>query len=256
MPTPYEIIRLESVDSTSRYLKDYVSEHLPNKPIFCTTQNQTAGYGQQKRQWITNEKSAIFSFAFPLDKNYQLTGLVSLHIAALLHQCLVELSGDKLFLKWPNDIFNQNGKVAGMLIEQVIKKDYRAFIIGIGINRNSTELSELINTSSSMSDFDILELFEIFYQKIQQSQLQNYTFAELSEYWQTNDLFLINEPIRLISKENDEPTSSISEEAPSNLDYELGVYLGFNAHGQAIVDINGQPKLLSSGQISIRKFVV
>jgi len=78
----YDIISLKSVDSTSRFLKDYVSENRPNKPLFCTTKNQTAGYGQQKRSWLTNEKSAIFSLAFPVDKDYVLSGLVSLHIAS------------------------------------------------------------------------------------------------------------------------------------------------------------------------------
>ena len=233
----YDIISLESVDSTSRFLKDYVSENRPNKPLFCTTKNQTAGYGQQKRSWITNEKSAIFSLAFPLDKDYVLSGLVSLHIASLLHQTLTELTAETLYLKWPNDIFNDSGKVAGILIEQVIKKDYRAFIIGIGINRDASKTTLLSEGSSSVKHFDLEDFFLNFFNKIQQSELQNYSQQELAHYWQLNDLFKIDETVKLISLDIEEQ----------------GIYLGVNPQGQAVIKLPDTIKTLSSGQTSIRK---
>ena len=233
----YDIISLKSVDSTSRFLKDYVSENRPNKPLFCTTKNQTAGYGQQKRSWITNEKSAIFSLAYPLDKDYVLSGLVSLHIASLLHQTLTELTADTLYLKWPNDIFNDSGKVAGILIEQVIKKDYRAFIIGIGINRDAPESTPLSEGSSSVKHFDLEAFFQNFFKKIQQSELQNYSQQELAHYWQLNDLFKIDETVKLISLDIEEQ----------------GIYLGVNPQGQAVIKLPDTIKTLSSGQTSIRK---
>ena len=233
----YEVISLDSVDSTSRFLKDYVSENRPNKPLFCTTKKQTAGYGQQKRSWITNEKSAIFSLAYPLDKDYILSGLVSLHIASLLHQTLTELTTETLYLKWPNDIFNDSGKVAGILIEQVIKKDYRAFIIGIGINRDTSETTPLSEGSSSIKHFDLDAFFQNFFKKIQQSELQNYSQQELAHYWQLNDLFKIDETVKLISLDIEEQ----------------GIYLGVNPQGQAVIKLPDTIKTLSSGQSSIRK---
>lgn len=181
-----------------------------------------------------------------ITKNYQLTGLVSLHIATLLHQTLVELTGDTLYLKWPKDLFNSQGKVAGMLIEPVIKTDYRAFIIGIGINRNSPELAQKTDNASSMSDFDIHNLLELFLQKIQQSQLQKYDEAQLHQYWQDHDLFSIGEAIQLI-----EPNLQTSE--AEQIQNQPIIYQGFNQYGQAIVEINGKNKILSSGQSSIRK---
>ncbi|WEJ63459.1 biotin--[acetyl-CoA-carboxylase] ligase [Thiomicrorhabdus lithotrophica] len=235
----YDIISLESVDSTSRFLKDYVSEKRPNKPLFCTTKNQTAGYGQQKRSWLTNEKSAIFSLAFPVDKDYVLSGLVSLHIASLLHQTLTELTAETLYLKWPNDIFNDSGKVAGILIEQVIKKDYRAFIIGIGINRDASAENPLLEGSSLVKHFDLEVFFQNFFKKIQQSELQNYSQQELAHYWQLNDLFRIDETVKLISPDIEEQ----------------GIYLGVNPQGQAVIKLPDTIKILSSGQTSIRKIL-
>ena len=240
----YDIISLESVDSTSRFLKDYVSENRPNKPLFCTTKIQTAGYGQQKRSWLTNEKSAIFSLAYPLYKDYVLSGLVSLHIAVLLHQTLTELTSETLYLKWPNDIFNDSGKVAGILIEQVIKKDYRAFIIGIGINRDASEIIEEAPFSSSIKDFEINDLFRIFYNTIQQSKLQHYGEQELNKYWEKHAFFRIGEPVQVI-----QPDQTNTEV----LKIESGVYRGFDSHGHAKIEINGTMKLVASGQTSIRK---
>ncbi|MGM0542146.1 MAG: biotin--[acetyl-CoA-carboxylase] ligase, partial [Pseudomonadota bacterium] len=230
----YKIISLETVDSTSRYLKEYVSENRPSKPIFCTTKIQTSGYGQQQRSWVTNQDSAIFSLAYPLDANFKISGLLSLHIAALLHQSLNELTAETLYLKWPNDIFNAQGKVAGILIEQVLKKEYRALIIGIGINRGG---ADVITGSSSVEQFDLEHLFEDFFRKIQQSGLQNYSGIELTEYWQAHDLFQLNETVRLTSPEKED----------------TGLYLGINPQGQAFIEVDGEIKTLTSGLTSIRK---
>lgn len=231
---PYKIISLESIDSTSRYLKEYVAENRPNKPIFCTTKVQTSGYGQQQRSWVTNQDSAIFSLAYPLDASFKISGLLSLHIAALLHQSLNELTATALYLKWPNDIFNAQGKVAGILIEQVLKKEYRALIIGIGINRGK---AVEIAGSSSVEPFDLEHLLECFFLKIQQAGLQNYSEVELTKYWQAHDLFQINETVRLISPEKEA----------------IGLYLGINPQGQALIEVGGEIQTLSSGLTSIRK---
>lgn len=233
----YTTIRLDTIDSTNRFLKDYVAEQQGLNPIVCTTKNQTAGYGQQKRSWQTNENSAIFSIAYPLNSQDKITGLVSLHIARLIHQSLTELTGDTLFLKWPNDIYNQQGKVAGILIEQVIKKEYRCLIIGVGINRNH---SNLIDSASSVSNFKTEELIEHIFEKINFQGLVNFSIIELLDYWKTHDLFAIEEAIQLITAED------IDSSQP-------GIYLGINPQGKALIRLDQKIQSLTSGQTSIRK---
>ncbi|GAB6070638.1 hypothetical protein JCM30760_17350 [Thiomicrorhabdus hydrogeniphila] len=237
MNTPYTLIQLQSVDSTNRYLKDYVSEHQPCSAVFCITEQQTAGYGQQNRKWQTNKDSAIFSWAVPLNPQDKITGLVSLQIATLLHQSLTEITKDMLQLKWPNDLYNTQGKVAGILIEQVVKKDYRALIIGIGINRNH---NDLIASASSVSQFKTETLIDKLFKKTELPGLVNFSVQSLLDYWQTHDMFAINEPIELITAEN----------ANSKLN---GIYLGINQNGQALINLNGKIQTLTSGQTSIRK---
>jgi len=234
MKNPFTLITLDSVDSTSRYLKDYVSENQPNSSVFCSTKIQTHGYGQQKRSWVTNQDSAIFSLAYPIEAKSIVPGLVSLHIASLLHESLVELTSDKLYVKWPNDIYNQHGKVAGMLIEQVSLNDYKALIIGIGINR-STE--NLVDSASYTTPFNTETLLNVLHSKVNQAGLVEFSKDNLMKYWQANDVFATNETVQLIS-ESDNIT---------------GLYKGINQHGQAIVMHDGQQTFLSSGQTSIRK---
>jgi len=237
MTHPYKIIHLDTIDSTNRYLKDYTSKNKPSAPVFCITREQTHGYGQQQRRWQTNQHSAIFSLAYPLPPKSTIIGLLSLNIAALLHQSLTELTSDTLYLKWPNDLYNAQGKVAGILIEQIIKKDYQALIIGIGINRNH---SELIDSASSTSPFDTESLLKRFFQKIQQTGLLDFSAADTQKYWLEHDFFLKEEPVRIITAENNE-----------HIQY--GTYLGINAQGQANIMIQDNLITLSSGQTSIRK---
>lgn len=237
MNTGYTLIELQTVDSTNRYLKDYVSEHKPTSAVFCVTEQQTAGYGQQKRKWQTNKDSAIFSWAVPLKPQDKITGLVSLQTATLLHQSLSEITDDELLLKWPNDLYNAQGKVAGILIEQVVKKDYRALIIGIGINRNH---NDLIASASSVSKFKTETLIDKLFNKTELPGLVNFSVNTLLDYWQTYDMFAVNEPIELITAENTNNKQN-------------GIYLGINQHGQALININGKIAPLTSGQTSIRK---
>jgi biotin-[acetyl-CoA-carboxylase] ligase BirA-like protein len=234
MPSSYQTIQLETIDSTSRYLKDYVIDNRPTTAVFCTTKIQTNGYGQQKRSWITNQDSAIFSLAYPIAPKSIVPGLVSLQLAALLHQSITELTEDTLYLKWPNDLFNQHGKIAGMLIEPVIEQDYKALVIGIGINRSA---KNLLDGASHTHHFNNEELFNKLYTKILQAGLLEFSTSELMKYWQMHDYFAYNESVNLISENNQQ----------------IGIYKGINQNAQAMIEIDKQNIALSSGQTSIRK---
>lgn len=237
MNSNWQLIKLKSVDSTNRFLKDFISETRARNPVVCITEQQTAGYGQQNRRWQTNADSAIFSIAYPLSKKMPIPGLFSLQVASLLHKSLTNLTSDALYLKWPNDLYNSEGKVAGILIEQVIDFDYQALIIGIGINRSPDKLTA---NASNVSNFCIEQLIEHFLQQFKHDGFLHFSPFALLEYWNKHDLFTIEESIHLITKEDPNTRES-------------GEYLGINPNGQALIRINGKITPLSSGQSSIRK---
>lgn len=237
MQAQYQLIKLKTVDSTNRFLKDHLIKQQPVIPIVCITEEQTAGYGQQGRQWHTNNKSAIFSIAYPVATTAAVSGLTSLQVARLLHQSLQELIPDSLFLKWPNDLFNDDGKVAGILIEQVIRKDYRALIIGIGIN---LEHPNLYTNAGGLTAFDTESLIAKLMQQFDKQGLLPASADNLLDYWKLHDFFKVGEAIALITTDKDNRKRD-------------GTYCGINSNGQALVKINDTLITLSSGVNSIRK---
>ena len=104
------------------------------EPVLLVTEQQTAGRGRLGRQWHSGAVTAgalpslTFSLGLPLAPQ-SWSGLslaVGLSVAQSLH-------GD-LRLKWPNDIWLQNRKLGGILIETGSFGDVRYVVIGVGIN--------------------------------------------------------------------------------------------------------------------------
>ncbi|MEP2026346.1 biotin--[acetyl-CoA-carboxylase] ligase, partial [Reichenbachiella sp.] len=73
-----------------------------------------------------------------------------LHLISTLaiHNTLFPILGKDLKIKWPNDIYYRNRKIGGILIENILKGPHIEFsIIGIGLNLNQTQFSNLHATS-------------------------------------------------------------------------------------------------------------
>ena len=102
-------------------------------------ESQYAGRGQQQNRWHSEDgKNLTFSIllnpAFlPLAQQFDLTRAVSLGII----NALTPLLGDQLKIKWPNDIYYADGKLGGILIENIVQgSQIKNSIIGIGLNIN------------------------------------------------------------------------------------------------------------------------
>ena len=106
-------------------------------PILLVAEQQTAGRGRLGRVWssgLTSEKpstestSLTFSLGLPLSPQSWsgLSLVVGLSVAQSLHPALR--------LKWPNDIWLQGRKLAGILIETASFGGIRYVVAGIGIN--------------------------------------------------------------------------------------------------------------------------
>lgn len=68
---------------------------------------------------------------------------LSLCVALALHDCLSELRPG-FSIKWPNDIYFENKKIAGVLIEnQLSRSAYQNAVVGIGLNVNQMDFEEL-----------------------------------------------------------------------------------------------------------------
>ena len=105
------------------------------------TDDQFAGSGQVGRSWEAMPgKNLTFSIilyhdALAVKEQFDLNMIVSLGI----HEFLSNLLNLNIEIKWPNDIFVKNNKVAGILIRNSITgNQITDSVVGIGLNVNQT----------------------------------------------------------------------------------------------------------------------
>ena len=133
-------ITIKDVDSTNNFLKELASN---SKPLIEGTvimaENQYAGRGQHQNGWHAEPgKNLTFSILLKpsfvaIHDQFDLTRAISLGV----FDALEPLLGDKLKIKWPNDIYYGDYKLGGMLIENMIQGgQIKTSIIGIGLNIN------------------------------------------------------------------------------------------------------------------------
>ena len=143
-------LKFDELPSTNSWLMERLSvQNFPEGTIVFA-KHQSDGKGQRGTSWTSEQMSSLtFSLLLkptflPISKAYDL----SICIALALHDCLNELRpGFKI--KWPNDIYFEDKKVAGILIEnQVNKTAYQNAVIGIGLNVNQKSFVNLPNAIS------------------------------------------------------------------------------------------------------------
>ncbi|MET4081103.1 BirA family biotin operon repressor/biotin-[acetyl-CoA-carboxylase] ligase [Pedobacter sp. UYP30] len=154
-----KLIKLIEVDSTNTYLKRLLSNSEPlAEGTVIMAAHQTAGRGQQGANWESEQgKNIILSVylaprAVPLDKQFFLNMAIALAVTHALQQFIKE----DIKVKWPNDIYWQNKKLGGILIENTLAGTcIKSSIIGIGINVNQRSFSHSIS-SKTISAANIL----------------------------------------------------------------------------------------------------
>lgn len=137
---PYPILYLDETDSTNSYLKDLISNTTVEEGTIVCSQVQTSGRGQRGNSWESEKgKNLLFSTVlYPLFiKTYE-QFILSQIVSLAVKECLDEYT-ENISIKWPNDIYWQEKKICGILIENTILEDnINQSVIGIGININQT----------------------------------------------------------------------------------------------------------------------
>ncbi len=136
---------LHEIDSTNSLLKrmlvDQASSSLPRLVV---ADRQTSGRGRGKNAWWSPDGCLMFSIAWRPDRSAQselsefqsrmsqLPLVVGVSIASALQSILV--NRDTIKVKWPNDVYVDRRKLAGVLIESIVGAADPVWIIGAGIN--------------------------------------------------------------------------------------------------------------------------
>ncbi len=134
------IIRIKETDSTNRYLREINGqEKLPEGSIVVAGY-QTAGRGQTGNSWESEpDENLLFSIVLfpdciPANRQFLISQIASLAVKRTLDNYTSGIT-----VKWPNDIYRNEKKICGMLIENDLSgTSIYSSIIGIGININQS----------------------------------------------------------------------------------------------------------------------
>ncbi len=149
-----KITHFKTLDSTNQHLQNLLNEGVDIIDNIIVTDYQTSGKGQGKNVWESEDgKNLLFSIALDMsflkaENQFLLTQMVSVTMIDVLKKYLPE---ESLFIKWPNDIYFNDKKIAGILIKNEIKGMMMGTsIIGIGLNVNQTSFDENLPNPISM----------------------------------------------------------------------------------------------------------
>jgi BirA family transcriptional regulator, biotin operon repressor / biotin---[acetyl-CoA-carboxylase] ligase len=134
------LITIQHVDSTNNLLKELASKSKPvPEGTVIMAESQYAGRGQQQNRWYSEPgKNLTFSLLLkpvflPVTQQFDLTRAISLGVINALEPFL----GEKLRIKWPNDIYYGDQKLGGILVENALQgNQIKNSVIGIGLNIN------------------------------------------------------------------------------------------------------------------------
>ena len=141
---------LPSCQSTNDEASTLIAQTDPNEGLLVITDNQTAGRGQRGNQWEAKSGENL-TFSLILKPSF-LTATeqfwLNMAISLGIYDTLQPLIGDSLRIKWPNDIYVNDQKLGGILIENTLHGYSIAWsVIGIGMNVNQTEFGYSTATS-------------------------------------------------------------------------------------------------------------
>jgi BirA family biotin operon repressor/biotin-[acetyl-CoA-carboxylase] ligase len=151
-PLGLPFIELQSIDSTNNYARQQIHDGSAQHGTTVFSHEQVAGKGQRGKIW-SSEKGAniimsviIKPGGIRMDQQFQLNACV----AVAVHEFFSHYAGDDCKIKWPNDLYWQDRKAGGILIENMVSgSDWSWSVVGIGININQTSFpSHLLNPVS------------------------------------------------------------------------------------------------------------
>jgi len=233
------------IDSTN----DYLMRRLPNQLTqgqVCLAEYQSAGRGRRGRQWVSSFGTQIYlSMYWYLEQGLSAAMGLSLLSALAVSDAVFAVSGIQVQLKWPNDIYIEGVKLAGILIDlegQALEPSHS--VIGIGLNLNipaeaaqkiDQRWTDLQSHSKTKIDRNALsaQLITCLYARLQQHQ--NEGLITMLDEWHAHDIYL-NKRVKLLTGER----------------ITKGICRGINNQGALLLEVNGEIKPIYGGEVSLR----
>jgi len=197
-PIGSPFIELQSIDSTNNYARQQIHAGLAQHGTTIFAHEQTAGKGQRGKTWNSEKDVNIMMSVVirpgPINLSHQFH--LNACVAISVHEFFQQYAGEDTQIKWPNDLYWQDRKAGGTLIESVVVSresgvpTWEWSIVGIGININQTVFSPDLPNPVSLKQitgksFEVIslakELLAIFNKNF--TQLTGNSFENIHRYY-------------------------------------------------------------------------
>lgn len=235
----------ESLESTNVYAAQLVAQKPVAEGTVIDTAYQTNGHGQKDRIWDSPEGQNITSSVIlrphwlKIQDQFLLNVMTSMAIVDTLQFWMDQ----SIKVKWPNDVYVNDKKISGILIQSGIQGSTLQYsIIGIGLNVLQNKWpSEVKNpTSIVLNTSDDIDLNEV----------KSMLFEQLEKHYQTiqKDASKLLDRYRgSLYKKDEETVFYIQGKSVK------GTVRAVDDFGRLIVDTSDGPRLFEVGEISFSK---
>ncbi|WP_313702078.1 bifunctional biotin--[acetyl-CoA-carboxylase] ligase/biotin operon repressor BirA [Pantoea sp.] len=231
------------IDSTNQYLLERM--HDMQSGAACIAEYQQAGRGRRGRQWFSPFGANLYmSMYWRLEQGPAAAMGLSLVIGIIMAETLRSLGADDVRVKWPNDIYLNDRKLAGILVELTGKTgDAAQIVIGAGINlaMRAADASQInqgwINLQEAGVTVNRNELAAHLINSLREA-LPLFEQEGLTPFiarWAALDNF-INRPVKLLIGEREVH----------------GIARGVDSQGGLLLEQDGEIKAWVGGEISLR----
>lgn len=234
---------LSVIDSTNQYLIERITILEPGDA--CVAEYQAQGRGWRNRQWISPFGNNLYlSIYWRLEQGAAATSGLSLMVGIVMAEVLQHLGAEGVRVKWPNDLYLNNRKLAGILVEITGKAgDAAHVVIGAGINLAMSEPAARmidqgwINLQEAGIVIDrnalVVELTNTLRKTLRQFEYDG--FEPFITRWQALDNFF-NRPVKLLIGEREI----------------RGIARGIDIQGALLLEQDGECHAYLGGHISLR----
>ena len=242
-PVPV-ILRLDEIDSTNCYGQDNFTDLADGTLIVADC--QTAGRGRRGRAWISPSKQNIYASYIvkrPIEPIWNAARILSLAALNVIDLFAPEL---ECSIKWPNDLYCNGKKLAGILCESHIGPNNRpdGAILGLGININMPQetLEKISHPATSLlvecnHEFVVEKFVNALAISLNQCYINYFQSDDgLFASWKERN-FLLGKNVDVIDEKDVVRTGIVLDLAPD---------------GALIVDFGNGPEQLLCGDVSVR----
>ena len=237
-PIGHQIIHLEAVDSTNNYTANLIRAQEIMHGTVIMADVQTNGRGQRGTTWQSQPNQNLTASIFLEFTNFPVTKQVSInHWITLGIRGALEKMGLPAKIKWPNDIYVNDQKICGILVENTIgMSGIKHSVIGFGLNVNQIDFESDKATSVHLLKGEQVEVRNVL----------DHILIELNKYYPfllETQLYLRNEFHTHLWKINEKVSFREVDELKT------GIIRGTNDIGQLEMEVDGVIQLYNLKEI-------